>query len=101
MTMFNASQQAAASAILAHAGAVTGITFQQVATNAEADIHFAATNIPDASFVGYEISYSTDAYIYLDNVDYSSDTSNPAAGGWVTRYIAPRDGTARTESAPF
>lgn len=79
MTAFNAAQQAAAIAILAHAGSVTGISFVQVATNAEADIHFAATNVP--GHMGYETSFSTDAYVYLDNAEYASATASPTPGG--------------------
>lgn len=99
MAAFNADQQAAASAILSYAGVVTGITFQQVAANAEADIHFAATNIP--GYMGYEISYSTDAYVYLDNFDYAAETTHPAAGDRGYQVLLHEVGHALGLGHPF
>ena len=99
MTAFNASQQAAASAILGHASAVTGITFVQVTTNAEADFHFAATNIP--GHMGYEISNSVDAYVYLDNVEFASETTTPSAGDRGYQVLLHEVGHALGLGHPF
>ena len=92
---FNASQRAAAASILAHVTSVTGILFAQVASAAQADFHFAATDVAGASTSGktetsWGYSYSTpgnvltayraEAYIFLDNAEWSSINTNPVAG---------------------
>lgn len=100
MTGFNASQQAAASAILAHASAVTGITFVQVATSAEADFHFAATNVSGGNS-GWEYSTSTEAYVYLDNAEWAAYTTNPTAGEAGYQLLLHEIGHALGLGHPF
>lgn len=90
---FNASQQAAAVAALAKLSAITGISFVATADGAAADLHFGAANIITAStsglaswknsysFSGSTItSYTADAYIYLDNVEFAATNGTPTAG---------------------
>lgn len=90
---FNAAQQAAAVLALAKLSAITGISFVATADGAAADLHFGAADIITAStsglaswknsygFSGTTItSYSADAYIYLDNVQFAAGNSAPAAG---------------------
>ncbi len=94
ISVFNSAQQIAANAILAYASSVTGITFQLVTGNAtKADIHFAEADLPGSSTSGLCDSgwsdqtlnnviteYSANAYVYLDNVEWGKENSNPATG---------------------
>jgi hypothetical protein len=94
-TAFNASQRAATVSILTYVASVTGIGFAEVATGAQADLHFAATDIAGASVAGqtqtswgYSYSlpgeiltaYNAEAYIFLDNANWSSINTAPTAG---------------------
>lgn len=94
VTAFNTLQQEATRSILAHASQVTGIKFAEVATTKEADIHFANTDLVGKQTAGLSnnsysyryngkeevTSYSADSYIYLDNVEWNKENSNPVAG---------------------
>lgn len=88
---FNETQKAAARAILQHAGALTGIAFAEVASGAQADLHFAACDLDTAGLCRTEWSYSygtgnlltaysAEAYIYLDNVQFAADNGAPTPG---------------------
>ena len=91
---FNAAQQAATLTALSYVSQVTGIVFAQVGSGAAADLHFGAADIVGASVSGlcswnysYSssngniVSYTADAWIYLDNVQWVVDNANPAVGG--------------------
>lgn len=93
-TAFNTQQQQAVRSILAHVNQVTGIKFEETATTTNADIHFANTDLLGARTAGLtnnsytyryngkdEItSYSAEAYVYLDNVEWNKENSDPIAG---------------------
>jgi len=94
VSAFNTAQQDAAQAILTYASSVTGITFQEVASGQNADIHFANTDLDGKLTAGlcdksysYQYNsknvvteYTADAYVYLDNVEWNQDNSTPIAG---------------------
>jgi len=97
LSAFNAAQQAATVSLLNYVASITGITFTATADGTAADLHFAAGNITDPAYTGYcswnwsyhssgttVTSYTADAYIYLDNVEFSGITANPTlpGGGW-------------------
>ena len=95
---FNADQQAAARAILAYCATVTGINFVETANAAEADFHFANANLVGPSTAGLcktswsygssggnLTSYSAEAYIFLDDVEFLATNLDPDAGAGSSR----------------
>lgn len=94
VTTFNAAQKASAIAVLNYASSVTGIVFVETPSGAAADFHFGDTNIAGASttglthtaesysFTGGNVltSYSAEAFIFLDNVEFLASNTNPASG---------------------
>lgn len=88
---FNVAQQAAVSALLSYVASITGITFVLTGDGAAADLHFATGNLTDPGFSGYchweysrtadgagtLTSYSADAYVFLDNVEWAGITTSP------------------------
>ena len=98
---FNAAQETAAVAILTYATSVTGIVFEQVATDALADIHFAAGDISNATFGGETRTHLQDAYIYLDNVQWANDTLNPVPGSVGYQLLLHEIGHALGLVHPF
>ncbi|NHZ79103.1 DUF4214 domain-containing protein [Massilia sp. CCM 8695] len=98
-TAFSASQQANARTAFAALAALTGITFTETANGTAADVHLAAVNISGNnvsglcswnSSYGYSgstlTSYDAQAYVYLDNVEFSAENANltPGGGGYQT-----------------
>jgi serralysin len=93
---FNLAQMLAARQILQYAATVTGITFMEVASSSQADIHFGATNLQDASVTGLASRYDNyqynssntvtelniEALVYLDNVEWAHENTFPAPGSW-------------------
>lgn len=91
---FNAAQQAAVQTALQAVSALTGIRFQATADAAAADLHFRGADITQSGISGlcswqtshtYNgantiVSYSADAFVYLDNVQYAADNASPAPG---------------------
>lgn len=94
VTVFNAAQKASAIAVLNYASSVTGIVFAETPSGVAADFHFGSSNIAGAStsgqthtsenysFTGGNVltSYSAEAFIFLDNVEFLANNSNPVSG---------------------
>lgn len=91
---FNSAQQAAVVAGLARLSSITGISFQATADGSAADLHFANANILGSATSGYASTkwnyeydgrqtitrYSADAWVYLDNVEWAGENTNPTVG---------------------
>lgn len=93
VTPFNAAQQSAVVSALALMSAITGITFSLTAQASQADLHFAAANLTTPSNAGLAswsnsysfsgqniVSYTADAWVYLDNVEFSGVNTTPSVG---------------------
>ena len=93
---FSAGQQGGARAAMAYLGAVTGIVFAETADGALADVHLASKDLGGGtaglaswgaghSFSGERlVSYSAEAYVYLDDVAAAlpeNATLAPGSGG--------------------
>ena len=113
---FNAAQMAAARALMAYAGTVTGITFSEAASSAGADLHFAACNISGATTAGLcsttegwsfnpvgnvLTSYTAEAYVYLDNVEHAGINTTPIAGDAGYEVLLHEIGHALGLGHPF
>lgn len=114
VTAFNATQQAAAIAILSHASSVTGITFSFTATGSAADFHFASKNISGATTSGIMestegwshssgtlVTYTAEAFIFLDNVEFAGMNSAPVAGSDGYEVLLHEIGHALGLGHPF
>lgn len=114
VTSFNPTQQAAVTAALAYVGRVTGIVFTQVASGSAADMHFGQADITDPGFAGYTAwfwnykssgntvtSYTADAYIYLDNVQYAAINAAPVDGVYGFELLLHEIGHAMGLKHPF
>lgn len=95
ITAFNAAQQSACLSQLSYISQLTGITFTAATAGSTADLHFAATNILGSTSTsglcswshGWSYnssnvvtSYSADAYVYLDNVEWGVQNGTPSSG---------------------
>lgn len=91
---FNANQKNAARDILHYAQQLTGIRFTETNNGSQADVHFAAVNLPNAqvaglAYSGYGYSFNgdgtitqldADAMVYLDNAEHSGINTSPSPG---------------------
>ncbi len=96
VSAFNSAQQTAAQAILNYTSSITGINFQKVGAEKQADIYFANTNLGGNSTSGLATSsfnyltnstnpnvvteYEATSHVYLDNVEWNTENSKPTAG---------------------
>ena len=91
--VFNDQQQLAVRSILAHAQSVTGIQFIETRDPQQADFHFANVDLIDMEAAGHTglnwswgtagstvVSYSAEAFIYADDVQWVAETLDPDAG---------------------
>jgi Ca2+-binding RTX toxin-like protein len=117
LTAFNPAQQTAVVSILAGITKITGIKFVEVASDAQADIHFGATdlasNIAGLCQTSWSysaeglaetstlLSYSADAYVYLDNVDFLFGNASPTQGGSGYEVLLHEIGHAMGLQHPF
>ena len=114
VTAFNATQQAAAVAVLNTLSAITGISFVASADANAADVHFGAANITEAGVVGlaswdstYSYSgntvsnYRADAWIYLDNAEFAATNGAPVAGNAGYQVLLHELGHAFGLKHPF
>lgn len=90
---FTATQQAATRGAFAYISELTGIQFVETTTGTTADIHLCNLNLTPSNVTGlcswqssYSYSgdqlrsYTADAYVYLDNLEWRSQNMNLAAG---------------------
>lgn len=97
---FSAAQQAATRSAFEYLKQVTGIQFVETSTGSSAQIHLANLNLDGSNTTGlcswessYSYgagnvvsSYSANAYVYLDNVEWAAQNSNlvPGTEGYQT-----------------
>ena len=115
MTVFNAAQQAAVVAIMSYASSVTGIAFAQTGSGAAADFHFRTTDLAGASTAGLTqisegwspagggvlTSYTAEAFIYLDNVEFLASGASPTSGSVGYEVLLHEIGHALGLGHPF
>jgi serralysin len=115
VTGFNTQQRTAAIALLSDAASLTGINFVELASGFAADIHFAACDLPGASTAGLEqslpsythtagdqlLSYTADAYVFLDNREFAAENNNPLPGGKGYQILLHEIGHALGLGHPF
>lgn len=93
---FTNAQQQGARASLGYLSQLTGIQFVETSNGDAAQLHFANANLTASNTTGlcswnsqtfYDpsngevTSYSPDAYVYLDNVEFASQNANLSQGG--------------------
>lgn len=91
-----AAQMSATRGAMAYVASITGINFVETSNGASAQVHFCMQNIADPTTSGLcswyasssvvqstneLVSYSANAYIYLDNVQFASQNSSLTPGG--------------------
>ncbi|HSW06005.1 hypothetical protein, partial [Aquabacterium sp.] len=110
----NAAQQAAVSALLIYVSQITGITFTLTADGSAADLHFAEADISSPSHAGAThwsrsytthfqtvTSYTADAFIFLDDVEFTAITAAPTIGNGGHELLLHEIGHALGLKHPF
>jgi len=110
----NMAQQAAVTALLSYVSQITGITFTMTADANAADFHFADANITSAANAGLThwswsytsdfqsvTSYTADAFIFLDNVEFTGTTAAPTIGNGGHELLLHEIGHALGLKHPF
>ena len=112
---FNVSQQANTRSLLAYVTSVTGINFNETADGNAAVLHFAMTDIAGPttsglcswhSSYGYDgqnqlTSYSANAFVYLDSVEWGAQNLALAAGNSGYETLLHEMGHALGLKHPF
>lgn len=111
---FNATQQAAARAILDYAGLVTGIHFVEISSALAADFHFANADLTDpntlgltssgwsySEFGGQLAAFAANAYVYLDDAEWASTNVAPVGGNSAYETLLHEVGHALGLDHPF
>lgn len=112
---FNSTQQVAAREILDYVTSITGIIFSETMTGSSADIHFADCDIDGTRYTGIcdtyggyryysdgtVTSYSPEAYVYLDNVEFATQNASPLAGNEGYQTLLHEIGHALGLKHPF
>ncbi|MGZ4969810.1 MAG: M12 family metallo-peptidase [Methylobacter sp.] len=112
---FNDAQKTATRGALDYISGLTGITFSETVNGTAASIHFCLINIADTSTTGYcswsygyssdsndtITTYSAEAYVYLDNVEWLSQNSNLTPGGYGYETLLHEMGHALGLKHPF
>jgi Ca2+-binding RTX toxin-like protein len=115
LTAFNSAQMNAVRTIMNYAGDTTGIDFVETRNGNQADFHFAANNISGDNITGicqtsysyfydnnnFVTNYQADAYIYLDNVEFAHENSNPLRGSAGYETLLHEIGHGLGLSHPF
>lgn len=96
---FTVAQQAATRSALAYISELTGIQFVETTAGTDADVHLCNLNLVGSNITGLcswrsnysysgdqVVSYTADAYVYLDNVEWRTQNFNltPGTEGYET-----------------
>lgn len=111
---FSASQQAATRTAFSYLQQVTGIQFQETASGSAAQFHLANLNLDGQYTTGLNswlssrsgtettlTSYSANAYVYLDNVEWRAMTQDLRVGGQGYETLLHELGHALGLKHPF
>jgi len=112
---FSDAQKNATQEALSYISNLTGIAFTETSNGSSAGIHFCLINITGASTSGlcswhsgysYDgsntiTSYTAEAYVYLDNVEWLAQNSNLTPGGYGYQTLLHEMGHALGLKHPF
>lgn len=112
--MFNIAQQTAARSAFTYLQQVTGIQFVETANGSNAQIHLANLDLESSqttglcswngpySYIGNNVvGYKPNAYVYLDNVEWNAQNSNPVPGSQGYQTLLHELGHALGLKHPF
>ena len=115
ISAFNLAQQAAAVQVLERVSQITGINFQASPDAATADIHFSNADLRGGTTTGFAstrwsynytsdnviTSYSADAWVYLDSVEFATSNAAPSVGSTGFEVLLHEVGHALGLKHPF
>lgn len=112
--VFNNTQQTAARAAFSYLQQVTGIQFVETTNGSNAQIHLANLDLEGSqttglcswngpySYIGTNVvGYKPNAYVYLDNVEWNAQNSNPLPGSQGYQTLLHELGHALGLKHPF